>query len=110
MIISEDKKTINLPVPLGTIVYGINTDCNDACAFQKIEFKNAFPESHCDISSPCHVILRGTYPLELNLKTLHTIIPNWEKYFFKTEKEAIAAGEKLVEQHIELMLSKNIGI
>jgi hypothetical protein len=33
--ISEDKRTINLPVPLGTTVYGYLTVCCDACMFQK---------------------------------------------------------------------------
>lgn len=37
--ISEDKRTINLPVPLGTTVYGYLTVCCDACMFQKEKFK-----------------------------------------------------------------------
>lgn len=110
MFISEDKKQINLPVALGTTIYSIHTDCNDACSFQSEEFRKAFPNAKCDMFSPCHVKFKGAEPIELNLNNLGFVLPRWGKTFFATEQEAIEAGENLVESHIKLMLDNGIGI
>lgn len=110
MTISEDKKTITLEVPLGGTVYGFLTSCNDACYFQKEEFKRKFPEATCNLSSPCHVYPHSVRPITVNLTGLAYIITHWQEDVFATEKEAEEAMYKLCEEHKRILLDAGIQV
>jgi hypothetical protein len=111
--ISEDKKTINLPIPLGTTVYRFITDCNNACTFQKEKFDEAFPEtknSRCNSKMPCHTSLHSIQPVILNLSNLDWVLNDWQINFFETEAEAREAGSKLVKEHRKQLLDMGLEI
>ena len=114
MFISEDKKTITLPVPLDTIVYRFHTSCNDACLFQQKNFDKVFPRGkeggRCSGDMPCHTKLHSVLPKELNLSNLEWILKDWNVYYFETEKEAREAGEKLIETHKQKLLELGLKI
>lgn len=103
MTISEDKKIITLPVPLGTTVYTFNTRCNDACTFQKDKINQMESidkmQISCSQDAICHIKLIGTLCESLTLRNLYYILPDWGTKWFATEDEAFAAGTKLVEEH-----------
>lgn len=105
--ISEDKKTINLPVSLGTIVYKFHTTCNDACLFQKEKFNKIFPPTNggrCGSDTPCHVILHSIDKIIVNFDNLESMLKTWGISTFETENEARQAGEKLVQKHKQELL------
>lgn len=103
--ISEDKRTINLPVPLGTTVYRINTDCNDACLLQKEVFNKVFlPENRpaegwCSSDMPCHTKMHSIRPVVLSMTNLEEILETFGNKTFETYEQAKFAGEKLIEIH-----------
>lgn len=102
VFISEDKRTINLPVPLGTYVYQYWTRCNDACLFQKEAFNKAFPpgvEGRCSGDMPCHTRPHLIKPVELSLSNLDWVLRDWGKTVFATENEARTAMNTAIELH-----------
>ncbi|MDF2880130.1 MAG: hypothetical protein K0R54_687 [Clostridiaceae bacterium] len=102
--ISEDKKQITLPVELGQTVYRFNTNCCDACLFQKELFDKLFPKTidgRCGMDKSCHTRFRGTEHIILTLDNLGWILNNWNLKVFKTEKEAEEKGKAFVLEHIK---------
>lgn len=101
--ISEDRKTINLPVPLGSMVYEVTTTCNDACLFQKEAFEKAFPSvegGRCSATMPCHTKVHSITPKELTLENLDWVLKQWGFRFFETESEAHSTAVARVAEHI----------
>jgi hypothetical protein len=101
--ISEDKRTINLPVPLGTTVYGYLTVCCDACMFQKEKFKEIFGDvpGRCGKDKPCHTRLTGIQTIAVNLKNIDAVLEGWHKDIFETFNEAVQAGIKYTTENRE---------
>jgi hypothetical protein len=101
--IKEDKKTINLPVPLGTTLYKFNTSCNDACLFQKEKFDKLYPKNYEDTCSQdklCHTKYLGVEPIVLNINNMEWILGEWDIKVFENEKEADERGREFVSEHI----------
>lgn len=105
--LSEDKRTIKLPVPLGSIVYEAVTKCGDFCLFQERKFDSIFPkngkDSHCGKEKPCHTISRGCKELPLTLNNLGAILEDWDVWYFATKKEAEEASAKIAAEHAARM-------
>ena len=111
--ISEDKKTINLPVPLGTTVYMFITSCNDACMFQKDKFNSVFPPiegGRCNKDMSCHTKFHSIRFIVLSLSNLDWILKEWQITTFETEIEAKEAGAKFVELHKQQLLELGLEI
>ncbi len=111
--ISEDKKTINLPVPLDTTVYRFITSCNDACLFQKEKINQVFPvkkEGRCSQDMACHTKLHSVQPVTLNLSNLDMMLKNWKINTFETENEAREAGNNLIELHKKQLLDIGLAL
>lgn len=112
--ISEDKKTIKLPVPLGTIVYEFTTSCNDACLFQKEKFQELYPrkkgEGLCNKNMPCHTKLHGIQKMVVKLTNLEWILKNWHITIFETENQAKEEGIKFIEKHKNELLKVGLKI
>jgi hypothetical protein len=111
--ISEDKKTITLPVPLGTIVYNFHTTCNDACTFQKEKFDKVLPKEkfgRCKGELPCHTKLHSIMSVELTLSNLEWILGNWHITYFETEKAAREAGLKTIEEHKKKLIELGLKV
>lgn len=104
--ISEDKKTINLPVSLGTTVYRIITSCNDACTFQKEKFDKVFPSkgNRCGQDMPCHIKLHSIQPVKLKLSNVEWILTQWNISIFETENKAREIGERMIKEHKQKLL------
>jgi hypothetical protein len=105
--ISKDKRTINLPVPLGATVYMFITSCNDACMFQKDKFNAIFPlkeGGRCNKDMPCHTKFHSIRSIVLSLPNLDWILKEWQATIFETENEARIAGERFVETHKRQLL------
>jgi len=101
--ISQDKKIINLPVPLGTIVYRFHTDCCDACLFQKEKFDKLYPkafEGRCSQDMLCHTRFSEIEPIIVNINNLDLILGKWKTKVFETKKEAEIAGKEFVAEHV----------
>lgn len=104
MIISNDKKTITLDIPLGSKVYTFRTKCCDACLFEAEKFKNDFPfKETCQKELPCHTRFIGTESITFSLDTIGIIFPKWGIDYFSTKEEAEEKGRAVVEEHCEWM-------
>lgn len=111
--ISEDKKTINLPVSLGTTVYKFVTSCNDACMFQKEDFNRVFSKENggrCSKDMPCHTKLHSIQTVEIQLSNLDLILRNWHVTIFESEGKAKEAGNKLIESHKQQLLKLGLKV
>jgi hypothetical protein len=111
--VSEDKKTITLPVPLGTVLYRFHTKCNDACLFQKDNFDAVFPPTEtgrCSREMPCHVKCTGARGIVVELSNVAMLEREWNKFVFETEIEAIIAGMEFVGLHQNQMLAVGLEI
>ena len=109
--ISEDKKTITLPIPLGSILYRFVTSCNDSCMFQKEDFDRVFPKesnSRCSKDMPCHTKLHSIQTVEVKLSNLELILENWHITIFESENKAKEAGNTLIDSHKQQLL--NLGL
>lgn len=105
--LSNDKRTINLPVPLGSKVYRATTVCGDFCLFQKQKFDSVFPkngsEGRCGKEKPCHTISKGCTELTLTIHNLGFILEGWGEWFFETKDEAEATSERIAADHARQM-------
>jgi hypothetical protein len=99
--ISEDKKSIILPVALGTTVYEAGSDCSDVCTFQK-ELTNTYREHiKCDFMAICHTRYRNPDKIVVILGNIGRVLEKWGSRIFETESEAMDFTHKLVKTHIE---------
>lgn len=106
--ISEDKKSINLPVPLGSPLYTYVLKCCDACVMQKSAFeKNVGHALRCAIS-PCHTRLQRIKKYEFTLSGIPVVLKEWGKSIFATEQEALDAANKITKENREKI--KSLGI
>jgi hypothetical protein len=97
--ISDDKKIITLPVPLGSKVYYYNLTCFDGCIFQKELFDRVYPKDkggRCG-SLPCYIEIHGIREIELNLHNIHLILEKWEEKFFSSKAEARIKAMEIIE-------------
>lgn len=111
--ISEDQRTINLPISLGSKVYRIVTSCNDACMFQRDKFSEVFPpkeDGRCSQDMPCHTKLHSIQSTIINLSNLGYVLDNWQIKIFETETKAREAGENLIESHKQQLLQLGLKI
>lgn len=112
--VSDDKLTINLPVPLGSTIYSICSTCGDFCRFQSEKFREIQNPTigpsgsivdarfSCRKNALCHT--RFTVrPVVLNYFFLESVLDEWGKYYFATEEEAQEAGIKLINERREKM-------
>lgn len=108
--ISNNKKVISLPVPLGTTVYQVNTTCGDFCLFQKENFNNLVPykeQGRCSNILPCHTIGKEPREIELNINNL-SLLNEWEKTIFESYNEAKDKTKELVHKNIKYLKNNNI--
>lgn len=96
---NDFKHSINIPVPIGEKVWTFWTDCCGACWFQPRDNKPI----KCDTFAPCHTFIHTVQPVELKYSNLDTVLGQWGKKYFYTEKEAREAVEKLTQEHIAKM-------
>lgn len=98
--ISEDKKQINLPLAIGTIVYESKTKCSDVCTFQKDLTNKNRNLIKCDKKAICHTRARQPIPREITLNNIEWLINNWNDTIFETELEADNYTKNLVVENI----------
>lgn len=110
MRISEDKRTITLDVPLGNNIYGIITSCNDACTFQKEDFKKAFPNYHCSGDLPCHTKIHSIKETPLTLANLGFVLEGWMTKYFPTEEMARVEAERIIEKHKKQLIEAGLKV
>ena len=102
------KYNLPIPLPIGSKFYRINTDCCNACYFQKKLRRNIslYPDTiplACSSSAPCHTQFKGVIEEELTLHNLAFVIELWGTKIFATYEEAEEAGKTLVTKHIRQM-------
>ena len=113
IFLSNDKKTINLPVALDTTVYRFVTSCNDACLHQKEKFNKIFKpkeEGRCHCNMPCHTKLHSIQPVTLSLSNLERVLSEWNITIFKDQREAMEKAKKLIESHKQELLRLGLEI
>lgn len=96
--LSKDKKTINLPVPYGSTVYELETDCNNCCAIYPSSIRNQIPFK-CDREAICHTKFRGVRPIEVTIDNLGYILKYWRHYIFDNPRAAEMEGKFLAHMH-----------
>jgi hypothetical protein len=96
---NEFEYSIKIPVPIGERVWTFWTTCCNACSFQP---RKDHPLS-CSRGAPCHTLKHAIQSKELTYDNLKEIIDGWGVYYFKTSKEAEAAGNKRIEENIKKM-------
>lgn len=102
--VSEDKKTINLPVELGTTLFLAETKCGDFCLFQKELFNKHFPDNdRCGSEKICHTRKFRISEFEFTLANLTWVLENWETKCFTTQEAAEEALSKKIQSNIEKM-------
>ncbi len=104
--ISNDKKSITLPITFGEFAFLFSTDCNNACISQKEKFRELFPsrENWCCGTMPCHVYERPIVKIKLEWSKLDFILGEWGTSVFETEEEAREAMEKLIKKNKQTLL------
>lgn len=106
--ISEDKKIISLPVPLGSIIYQVNTTCGDFCLFQKEKFDKLTPDrKQCFNKLPCHTIEKEPIKIELTINNL-SLLNEWEKTVFETYEKAKEKTKEIINKNIKVLEDNNI--
>lgn len=98
--INEDKTVITLPVPLGSTVYQVVTNCGDFCTFQQELFDKVFPptkEGRCGVGKPCHTVEWNVYKPTLKFSNMEFILENWGIWVFPTEEAAQQRMKEVVE-------------
>lgn len=108
--ISADRKTIRLPVPLGTEIYEAWTGCCDLCKNRKqtnrIETANGKKVVDCNQYACCHTTApKFAYKTTLTLRNLQAVLENWHQDTFETEEQAIEAGKERAREHLEYLKS-----
>lgn len=100
--ISRNKKTIALPVPLGTEIYIVRTKCGDFCMFQKEKFDALYPpteEGRCSHSLLCHTKGLNPQKTELKIENIH-ILSEWGDRVFVNKDDAIKRTDEIVKENI----------
>jgi hypothetical protein len=97
---SHGPCTLEIPVPIGGMVWAFWTDCCCAC-YTKHERPD---ELSCNFQSPCHTYVTSVRPMTLKYENLSMILEGWGTRFFYTKNEAEDAAEELVEKHRAKML------
>lgn len=102
--VSKDKKTINLPFPLGTKLYMPITTCGDFCLYQKDLFNEIFPkdsenQGRCSRDMPCHTKLHSIKEITFSMSNLEMVLENLDKWIFTSEHEAQRVIEKRLESN-----------
>lgn len=105
--ISEDKKNIYLPVPLGSIIYQVNTTCGDFCLFQKEKFEKLIHNKRCSNKLPCHTIGKRPIKIELTIDNL-SLLNEWDKTIFKTYDEAKEKTKEIINKNIKVLEDNDI--
>lgn len=104
--ISDDKKSIRLPFPLGTVYYQIVTGCNNQCYRMKIKPQPDYEEYfYCSHEAPCHTRL---YPIEekvFELSDVKWVLLEFGKTVFLTYDEANEVATVMMEER-NAMLQK----
>lgn len=110
--ISRNKKTISLPVPLGTEVFIVSTRCGDVCLFEKDKFNKLIPPEkggRCSHNLPCHTRILPPRKVILNIENI-SILKEWKVRVFPTEKEAKEATIKITNENIKFLNEKGFAI
>lgn len=104
--ISDDKRVITLPVPLGSTLYQVATECGDFCLFQQERFDKIFPptkEGRCAKDMPCHTMEWNVYKIVLKFSNIEFVLENWEKWVFPSEEAAQQRMKDVVESNRKKM-------
>lgn len=101
---SEDKKTITLPVPYGSVFYAFELNCCELCRF----FKGDFNQIVCDDLSvaPCHTVEGYIHECRMSVDytqsspyDITNALPAWGFTCFATREEAEEAMKKKLEMN-----------
>ena len=104
--INEDKTIITLPVPLGSELYAVYTQCGDFCSMQKRAFDKHFlpvPDGRCDRNMPCHTRNGTIDKIIFSLANIERVLNDFGTWIFATEKEAEERRAEIVKQHRKAM-------
>ena len=110
--ISKNRRTISLPVPLGTELYIVTTRCGDYCMFQKEEFDKLIPEKEggrCSHALPCHTRPLPPRKVTLELNNLE-ILREWKIRVFTTKEAAEEKTLEIINENIKFLEEHNIEV
>ena len=118
--ISPDKRTITLPIPLGSTAYGFITECNNTCyrdendrmgsaetRFAKKDKRDEY-NIGCGWKHNCHVLFKGVHTKTLALDNMGDIMAGWLTRYFPDEEQAKQAGIRLITKHRRFLDDNNI--
>lgn len=105
--ISENKKQINLPVPLGSIIYSFTIECGDFCLFQKEKFEKLKKENPnqfgCNYNTVCKTRVLSIQKHEFNMENIGIVLKKWNKKYFATSQEASQVAKNLIAKNRKLI-------
>lgn len=108
--LSEDKKTISIPVPLGSEIYSYHMDCGDFCLHQNDLFYKMKEESPdlflCAHDAACHTMKPIIETTTLSEKNFGLVLKYWNDWFFETREKAEKRAVELRNRNINLMKEK----
>lgn len=110
--ISKNKRTISLPVPLGTELYVVNTRCGDYCLFQKEEFNKLISEEEggrCTHNLPCHTRPLAPRKVILGINNLE-LLNEWKKRVFTNKEDAEQKTIEIINENIKFLKEHNIKV
>lgn len=111
--ISEDRKVITLPVPLGTTLYEPITTCGDFCLNHKELFDKLYPKNEigrCDRNMVCHTQLHSIRKFVFELSNIERVLNNFGVWIFETEEEAIEKATKIIHERINTLINQGFNI
>lgn len=101
--INNDKTIINLPVPLGTVLYCVVLKCGDFCHWQKQKFNKTFERSQCFAESPCHTVNWHIYEMPLKLSNIEYVLKDFGVWLFTDKREAERVAAEIIEKNRKTM-------
>lgn len=97
---------IHLPVPLGSPIYIIVTDCQNQCRKFPETFDNLFPKKkngRCSHHMPCHTKLHTIKKNKLKFSNLEYTLAHWGITIFPSREKAEAQAENIINTNRQTM-------
>ncbi len=98
---------IKIPVPMGTILYQMNTTCSNFC-FKHKERRGDFPEEaiQCRTGAICHTRPLNPQSFIVSFDNLERVISGWNKTIFPTYDKAKEMAEFITNINRKILEAK----
>lgn len=104
--LSEDGKTLKLPVAFGSQIHKANVGCYKLC--ERLDSKEQ--GFICSSSSLCRTKVLPPSVSTLTLSNIDVVVDGWDRLYFQSSIDAIIATDALVKEHIALLRCRGLDV